>query len=72
MEELVLYRSEFPEPVRSMIKTEKVRLVKIDGGAQLEFITDTDDCPLLGIATDSNLTVDNFITMTREEKELEA
>jgi len=29
------------------------------------------DCPLLGIATDNNLTVEKFLAMKREDKELE-
>jgi len=71
MEEFFINRSEFQEPLFSMIKTEKVLVKKVGDVVQLIFINDTDDCPLLGLASDSSLTTDKFHAITREDKELE-
>ena len=37
---------------------------------ELEGKTGNDDCPLRGLAADSELTVDKFLAMTHDEKEM--
>ena len=51
---------------------EKGKVGEVNGTSSLIPILETkSDCPLLGLAADSSLTVDKFLTMTREEKERE-
>ena len=54
-----------------MIETKYVRVKKVGDVVQLLFMTDTDDCSLLVIAADSNLTVEKLHAMSREDKEIE-
>ena len=55
-----------------MIPTKRVKLCQNDGIISLipfQEIT-KDECPLLGIAIDSNLTVEKFLAMTQEDKNI--
>jgi len=73
MSEMVLSVSALQETLFKMIPTERVKLRQDDGVISLipfQEIT-KDECPLLGIAADSNLTVEKFLAMTREDKFLE-
>jgi len=55
-----------------MIRAEKVKVNEINGVISLIPILETQSgYPLLGLAADSNLTVDKFLAMTHEEKEME-
>jgi len=73
MSEMVLSVGSLQETLFRMIPTEKVKLRQNDGIISLIPYHEAtkDDCPLLGIASDSNLTVEKFLTMTREDKLLE-
>lgn len=73
MSEMVLSVSALQETLFKMIPTERVKLRQNDGIISLIPFQETtkDECPLLGIAADSNLTVEKFLAMTREDKLLE-
>ena len=72
MTEIVLNTSTLPEPLFRLIRTEKVKVNEADGIISLIPIMESKgDCPLRGLAADSNLTVDRFLAMTREDKEIE-
>ena len=61
-----------PEPLFQMIRGEKVKVNEINGVISLIPILETQGgCPLLGLAADSSLTVDKFLAMTHDEKEME-
>jgi hypothetical protein len=71
MNEMVLNTSTLPEPLFRLIRTEKVKVDEADGVISLTPILQIgDDCPLRGLAADSNLTVDKFLAMTHDEKEM--
>jgi len=71
MNELVLNTSTLPEPLLRLIRTEKVKVREADGEIRLTPILETKgDCPLRGLAADSNLTVDKFLAMTHDETEM--
>jgi len=72
MTERVMNTNAFPEVLFELIKTEKVRVKEVDGEIRLMPIEEAkDDCPLLGIAADWDITVDKFLARKREEKVLE-
>jgi len=73
MSEMVLNVSSLQETLFEMIPTEKVKLRRNDGIISLIPFHEVtqDECPLLGIAANSTLTVDKFLAMTREDKRLE-
>ena len=77
MPDLVLMSSAFPEPILSMLRTDRVRVIETDGVITLTPIIDSDQsqarliCPLLGIAAGSTLTVDKFLSMKRADEDLE-
>ena len=71
MEPIVLHTNTLPEPLFHLIRTEKVKVNEADGIFNLiPIIESKSDCPLRGIAADSNLTVDKFLAMTHDEKEM--
>ena len=71
MTELVLNTNTLPEPLFSLIHSEKVMVNETNGIINLIPILEIkDDCPLRGIAADSKLTVDKFLAMTHDNKEL--
>ncbi len=71
MQEIILYAKTLPEPLIRLIKTEKVKVNEVDGIVQLIPIAQSDSgCPFLGIAADSELTVDRFLAMTHDETEI--
>jgi len=71
MAEMVLNTNTLPEPLFRMIGTEKVKVNEINGVINLIPIAVTQtDCPLRGIASDSSLTVESFLAMTHDEKEM--
>ena len=73
MSEMVLSVNALQETLFKMIPTEKVKLRRNDGIISLIPLREVkkDECPLLGIAVESSLTVDKFLVMTREDKLLE-
>ena len=72
MNEMVLSTNTLPEPLYRLIRSEKVKVNENDGVVSLIPILDIkDDCPLRGLAADSNLTVDRFLAITREDKVFE-
>lgn len=72
MTEIVLNTRSLPEPLFHMIRTERVKVNEANGVISLIPIQETKSgCPLLGLAADSNLTVDKFLAMTHDEKEME-
>jgi len=67
----VLNTNTLPEPLFRLISSEKVKVNEANGIINLVPILEiNDDCPLRGIAADSKLTVDKFLAMTHDEKEL--
>jgi hypothetical protein len=73
MSELVLTTSTLPVPLVRLIPTEKIRVNKANGVISLTPIEDSSsDCPLLGLAADSSLTVDCFRAMTHDDVEMGA
>ena len=70
MVETVINTNALPEVLFKLISTEKVRIKEIDGMIQLVPFKENIDCPLRGLAADSNLTVEKFLAMTHDEKEL--
>ena len=65
MSEIILESRTLPEPLFKLIRTKKVRVHETDGIISLIPITESEtDCPLRGLAADSNLTVDKFIAIT--------
>ena len=72
MTEMILNAKTLPEPLSQMIGTEKVRITEMNGIINLTPILGTQNgCPLRGLATDSSLTVEKFLAMTHDEKEIE-
>jgi len=73
MSEMVLSVSSLQETLFKMIPTKRVKLRQYDGIISLIPLQEVtkDECPLLGIAADSSLTVEKFLAMTREDKILE-
>jgi len=70
--EIVLNTRTLPEPLFNMIRAEKVKVNEANGVISLIPIIETQSgCPLLGLAADSSLTVDTFLAMTHDEKEME-
>ena len=70
MVETVMNTKALPEVLLKLIPTEKVRVIETDGMTQLMPVNENADCPLRGLAADSELTVDQFFAMTHDEKEL--
>ena len=71
MTEMVLNTNTLPEPLYRLIKTKKVKVNETNGVVNLIPITESNaDCPLRGLAADSNLTVESFLAMTHDEKEI--
>ena len=57
----------------AFIRTEKVRIQEVDRKFTIEPVDEKEYvCPLLGAAAGSKLTVEKFLEMTREDKELES
>ena len=71
MNDIVLNTSVLPEPLMQMVRTDKVKVREMDGVITMTPIYENKiDCPLRGLATDSDLTVDRFLAMTHDETEL--
>ena len=71
MAEMIISTKALPETLFRLISTEKVKVSEIDGAITLIPIFESkNDCPLLGLAADSSLTVEKFLAMTHEEKEM--
>ena len=62
-----------PALIMPMILSEKVRVRESNNVITIEPVDEkaTFNCPLLGAAAGSKLTVSSFLAMTREDKELE-
>ena len=72
MNELVLNTKTLPEPLFRMVRTEKFKVSESNGIINLTPILEVKSgCPLRGIASASDLTVDKFLAMKRNDKELE-
>ena len=71
MTELVLSTSTLPEPLIRLINTNKVKVKQSNGIINLIPIKESKkDCPLRGLAADSTLTVESFLAMTHDDREL--
>jgi len=69
--EMVLNTNTLPEPLFHLIRTKKVKVNESNGIINLIPIVERkNDCPLRGLAADSNLTVDTFLAMTHDDKEM--
>ena len=73
MSEMVLSVKTLSETLYQMIPTERVKVRQTDGIISLIPFREAtkSECPLLGLAADSSLTVESFLAMTREDKALE-
>ena len=71
MTEMVLNTNTLPEPLFRLISTERIKVSEVNGIINLiPIIESKSDCPLRGLAADSSLTVDKFLAMTHDEKEM--
>ena len=71
MTEMVLNTNTLPEPLFFLIRTKKVKVNESNGIISLIPIVERkNDCPLRGLASDSSLTVDKFLAMTHDKKEM--
>ena len=71
MTEIVLNTNILPEPLFRLINAEKVKVSEVNGIINLiPIMENKNDCPLRGLAADSSLTVDKFLAMTHDEKEM--
>ena len=71
MTETVMETNALPELLLKLIPTERVRVKEVGGVIQLLPIKESSCSPLRGLAADSKLTVDSFISMTHDEKEMQ-
>ena len=72
MTERVMDTRAFPDVLFDLITTERVKVNQVGGVVSLTPVAEEDDdCPLLGIAADWDITVDEFLSRRREEKVLE-
>ena len=73
MSEMVISVNALHKTLLEMIPTKKVKLRQSDGIISLIPLREVtkDECPLLGLAADSSLTVEKFLAMTQEDKVLE-
>jgi len=74
MAEMVLQARTLPEPIFKLIHSEKVKVREYKGEVHLIPIKDkitTNDCPLLGLYSGGNLTVEKHLAWSREDKALE-
>jgi hypothetical protein len=73
MSEIVLSVQSLPEMVFNFIPTKRVKVRQFNGEINISpFAENADDeCPLLGLASDSRLTVEKFLEMTRQDNALE-
>ena len=72
MAEMILNAKTLPEPLSQMISTEKVKITEMNGVINLIPVLETKNaCPIRGLAADSSLTVEKFLAMTHDEKEIE-
>ena len=72
MTDKIMNTKSLQEILLRLIKTEKVRIQENNGEIRLTPVSDSDaDCPLLGLAAGSNLTVDKFLEWKHADKELE-
>lgn len=71
MSEMILNTKTLPEPLFRLIRTEKVKVNETNGIVQLiPILEQKSGCPLRGLAADSDLTVDEFLLMTHDDKEM--
>ena len=70
MSETVMSTKALPEILMRLIPTEKVRVIETGGMIQLMPVMENTDCPLRGLAADSKLTVDKFLALTHDDKEM--
>ena len=74
MTEQIINASSLPAYLSKIISAEKVRIREINNIVTIEpveFDEESLDCPLFGIAEGSKLTVEKFLAMSLEDKELE-
>ena len=73
MSEMVLNIEALPEILVKLIPTKKIKIRQSNGVISLIPFREVagNECPLLGLAADSSLTVENFLAMTREDRALE-
>jgi hypothetical protein len=70
MTETIINTNTLPEILIKIIPTEKVCVKELNGIIQLMPIKENTDCFLRGFASDSNLTVDKFLSMTHDKTEM--
>ena len=73
MTDQVMNTSSLPSYLITLIRTERVRVRETNSVVTIEPVDEKEyRCPLLGVAAGSKLTVDKFLAMTHEDKELES
>ena len=70
MTETVMETNALQEVLLKLIPTEKVRVKEVGGVIQLLPVKEDAKSPLRGLASDSKLTVDRFLAITHDEKEM--
>ena len=72
MTEQIINKNSLQAYLSKIILSEKVRVKEIANGIVIEPVDDElYECPLFGIAAGSKLTVEKFLAMSYEDKELE-
>ena len=72
MNEIVIQTNTLPEPLYRLIRTDKVKVNETNGVINLiPIMENSGDCPLRGLAADSELTVDKFLLLTHDEKDID-
>jgi hypothetical protein len=74
MTEILLDTNTLPEPLLKLVHSEKVRIRESDGVITMLPVEEGIDYikNLRGCCSDGRLTVDKFLAMTHEDKELES
>ena len=73
MTEQIMNKSSLSSYLIALINTEMVRVRTLNKTITIEAVDEKEyNCPLLGAAKGTNLTVEKFLSMTREDNENES
>ena len=73
MTEKIINISSLQEYLSKIISSQSVKVTEINNIITLEAVDEESlECPLFGVAAGSKLTVEKFLAMSHEDKELEA
>jgi len=72
MREQIINTNSLQAYISKIISSERVKVKEINNVVTIEPVNENSfDCPLFGIAAGSKLTVEKFLAITLEDKELE-